>query len=124
MLVTTSRSDSEASDTKETAGISWDDHKNKPSSCSIIILISKSAPTDIGYILYITNQYSLFNSEVKLCRRSIQIRGRRFYSEGIGTIVIKLVNKRFIFLENNLFVPKLGYILVLAKKLVRNKFIG
>jgi hypothetical protein len=61
---------------------------------------------------------------VKLYRQSIQVRGRRFYLEGIGTIVIKLANKRFIFLENNLFVPKLGYIFVLVKKLVRNQFIS
>jgi hypothetical protein len=57
---------------------------------------------------------------VKPYRQNIQVKGRRFYLKGIGTIVIKLVNKRFIFLENNLFVPKLGYILVLAKRLVRN----
>jgi hypothetical protein len=57
---------------------------------------------------------------MKLYKRSIQVGGGRFYLEGIGIIVIKLANKRFIFLENNLFVSKLGYILVLAKKLVGN----
>jgi hypothetical protein len=75
---------------------------------------------DTGCTLYITNQCFLFNSEMKPCRRSIQVGGGRFYSEGIGIIVIKLANKRFIFLENNLFVPKLRYILVLVKKLVGN----
>jgi hypothetical protein len=54
MLVAVSRSDSEVSDTKETAGISWDDYKNKPSSF-IIIFIFKLVLADTGYILYITN---------------------------------------------------------------------
>jgi hypothetical protein len=123
MLVTTSRSNSEASNAEKTAGINWDDHKSKPSSF-IIILISKSAPADTRCILYIIDQRFLFNGEVKPCRRSIQVKGRRFYSEGIGIIIIKLANKRFIFLENSLFIFKLGYIFVLAKKLVRNQFIG
>jgi hypothetical protein len=57
---------------------------------------------------------------MKPYKRSIQVRGRRFYLKGIGTIVIKLANKRFIFLENSLFMLKLGYILVLVKKLVGN----
>jgi hypothetical protein len=48
----------------------------------------------------------------------------RFYSKEMGIIIIKLTNKRFIFLENNLFIFKLGYIFVLAKKLVRNQFIS
>jgi hypothetical protein len=113
-----------ASDTEETAGISWDDHKGKPSSFSIIILISESAPTDTRCTSYMTNQRSLFNREMKPYRRSIQVKGRRLYSEGIGIIIIKLANKRFIFLENSLFILKLGYILVLAKKLVRNQLIS
>jgi hypothetical protein len=54
MLVTISRSDSKASDTKKTTRISKDDHKDKLSSF-IIILISESALTDIRYTLYITN---------------------------------------------------------------------
>jgi hypothetical protein len=124
MLVTASRSDSEASDTKETAGINWGDYKNKPSSFFIIIPISESVLADTRYILYITNQYFLFNSEIKLYKQSIQIKGRRFYLEGIRIIIIKLANKQFIFLENSLFVPKLGYIFVLAKKSVRNQLIS
>jgi hypothetical protein len=70
---------------------------------------------DIRCTLYITNQYFLFNSEVKLYKRNIQVKGRRFYSERIGIIIIKLANKQFIFLENSLFVPKLGCIFVLVK---------
>jgi hypothetical protein len=93
MLVAASRSDSEASDTEETAGISWDDHKGKPSSFFTIIPISKSAPADTRYTSHITNQRSLFSSEIKPYRRSIQVGGRRFYLEGIGIIIIKLVNK-------------------------------
>jgi hypothetical protein len=61
---------------------------------------------------------------MKLYKRNIQVRGGKLYSKGIGIIIIKLANKQFIFLENNLFVPKLGYILVLVKKLVRNQLIG
>jgi hypothetical protein len=57
---------------------------------------------------------------MKPYKYSIQVKGRMFYLEGIGIIVIKLANRRFIFLENSLFIPKLGYILVLAKKLVGN----
>jgi hypothetical protein len=55
MLVITNRSNSEVSNTKKTARISWDDHKNKLSSFSIIILIFESALMDIRCILYITN---------------------------------------------------------------------
>jgi hypothetical protein len=55
MLVTASRSNSEASDAEETAGISWDDHKGKPSSFFIIIIIFESIPTNTRYILYIIN---------------------------------------------------------------------
>jgi hypothetical protein len=61
---------------------------------------------------------------MKLYKQSIQVRSRRLYSKEIRIIIIKLANKRFIFLKNNLFVPKLGYILVLAKKLVRNQLIS
>jgi hypothetical protein len=61
---------------------------------------------------------------MKPYKQNIQVKGGRFYLEGIGIIVIKLANKRFIFLENNLFVFKLGYIFVLVKKLVRNQLIG
>jgi hypothetical protein len=61
---------------------------------------------------------------MKLYKQSIQVRGGRFYLERIGIIIIKLINKRFIFLENSLFVFKLGYIFVLAKKLVRNQLIS
>jgi hypothetical protein len=61
---------------------------------------------------------------VKLYKQSIQIGGGKFYLEGIRIIIIKLTNKRFIFLENNLFIFKLGYIFILAKKLVGNQFIG
>jgi hypothetical protein len=37
--------------------------------------------------------------------------------------MIKLINKQFIFLENNLFIPNLKYIFILAKKLIGNKLI-
>jgi hypothetical protein len=57
---------------------------------------------------------------MKLYKQNIQVKGRRFYLKGIRIIIIKLVNKRFIFLENSLFMLKLGYILVLIKKLVGN----
>jgi hypothetical protein len=66
------------------------------------------------------DQYFLFSSKIKLYRQSIQVRGRRFCLEGIEIIIIKLANRRFIFLENNLFIFKLEYIFVLAKKLVKN----
>jgi hypothetical protein len=66
------------------------------------------------------DQCFLFNSEIKLYKQNIQVKNGRFYLEGIGIIIIKLVNKRFIFLENSLFVFKLGYIFVLVKKLIRN----
>jgi hypothetical protein len=61
---------------------------------------------------------------MKPYRRSIQVGGGKFYSERIRIIVIKLANGRFIFLENSLFMPRLGYIFVLAKKLVRNQLIS
>jgi hypothetical protein len=61
---------------------------------------------------------------MKLYKQNIQVKGRRLYLEGIGIIIIKLANRQFIFLENNLFVPKLGYIFVSAKKLVRNQLIS
>jgi hypothetical protein len=93
MLVAASRSDSEASNTEETARISWDDHKNKPSFFSIIIPIFELVLVDTGYILYITNQYSLFNNEIKPYRQNIQVRDKRLYLEGIGIIIIKLANK-------------------------------
>jgi hypothetical protein len=54
MLVTTSGSNSEASDTKKTTRISWDNHKDKP-SFFIIILISELVLADIRYTLYITD---------------------------------------------------------------------
>jgi hypothetical protein len=47
----------------------------------------------------------------------------RLFSENIKIIIIKLINKQFIFLENNLFMPNLEYIFILAKKLIKNKLI-
>jgi hypothetical protein len=49
--------------------------------------------------------------------------GGRFFSENIKIIIIKLVNKRFIFLKNNLFILNLGYIFISTKKLIKNKLI-
>jgi hypothetical protein len=49
--------------------------------------------------------------------------GRRLFSKNIKIIVIRLTNKRFIFLENNLFIFNLEYILVLAKKLIGDELI-
>jgi hypothetical protein len=61
---------------------------------------------------------------MKPYRRSIQIGGGRLYLEGIRIIIIKLINKRFIFLENSLFIFKLGYIFTLVNKLIKNQFIN
>jgi hypothetical protein len=49
--------------------------------------------------------------------------GGRLFLENIGTIIIKLTNKQFIFLENNLFIFNLGYIFVSAKKLIKNELV-
>jgi hypothetical protein len=61
---------------------------------------------------------------MKPYKRNIQVGGGKFYSERIRIIIIKLANKRFIFLKNNLFVLRLGYMFILAKKLVGNQFIS
>jgi hypothetical protein len=47
----------------------------------------------------------------------------KLFSENIKIIIIRLINKRFIFLENNLFIFNLKYIFILAKKLIKNKLI-
>jgi hypothetical protein len=52
MLVITSRSNSEVSDTEETTRISWDDHKGKLSFFFIIIFIFELAPADTRYTSY------------------------------------------------------------------------
>jgi len=49
---------------------------------------------------------------------------QRLWSDGIGTIVIKLENNRQVFLEDTLHVPGIGYTLVSAKKLLGSKLIG
>jgi hypothetical protein len=49
--------------------------------------------------------------------------GGKLFSENIKIIIIKLTNKRFIFLENNLFISNLEYIFILAKKLIKNELI-
>jgi hypothetical protein len=123
-LVAASRSDTEDFEADETARISWDKHTGKPSSFSIIILISESVLADTRYTFYITNQRFLFNGEMKLYRRSIQVGGGKLYSKRIRIIIIKLANKRFIFLENSLFIPRLKYMFVLVKKLIRNQLIS
>jgi hypothetical protein len=123
-LVAASRSNTKDSETNKTTRISLDKHTGKPSSFFIIISISESTPTDTRYISYIANQRFLFSGEMKLYRKNIQVGSGKFYLESIRIIVIKLANKRFIFLKNNLFIPRLRYIFVLIKKLVRNKFIG
>lgn len=42
----------------------------------------------------------------------------------IKIIIIKLVNRRFIFLEDNLFISNLGYIFILVRKLIGDNLIG
>jgi hypothetical protein len=49
--------------------------------------------------------------------------GKKFFSKNIKIIIIKLINKRFIFLKNNLFILNLKYIFVLVKKLIKNELI-
>ena len=110
-------------ETEETAGINWNNYKSKLNIFFIIIPISNLTFIDIRYILYIINQCLLFNSELKPYQKNIQVGGRRLYLKRIDIIIIKLINKKFIFLKNNLFIFNLEYIFVLTKKLVGNQFI-
>ena len=71
-----------------------------------------------------TDLDALFSEPLKPCRRSIQVSGGRLWSDGIGTIVIKLENNRQVFLEDALYVLGIGYTLVSAKKLLGSKLIG
>jgi len=95
--------------------ISW----KKQSEILIILTI-----ININYILHITNQASLFTSALKPYKRSIRVRGGKLWLIGIRIIIINPENKRFILLENTLFISNLGYIFILARKLAISKYIG
>jgi hypothetical protein len=64
-----------------------------------------------------TNADMLFSKAVKPCYKSIQVGGRRIWSDGLRTAVIKLFNRRKVFLADTLYVLGLGCTLLLAKKL-------
>ena len=71
-----------------------------------------------------TNLNTLFSELLRLCQRSIQVGGGHLWLDEIGTTVIKLENSRCIFLEDTLYVPGIGYMLVSAKKLLGLELIG
>jgi hypothetical protein len=71
-----------------------------------------------------TDADALFSKAVKPCCRSIQVGGRRIWSDGVRTAAIKLSNRRKVFLADTLCVPGLGCTLLSAKKLSSSGLIG
>jgi hypothetical protein len=64
-----------------------------------------------------TDQLNLFRGPLtKIKRRTIKVRGRRLYSDKIGTVEIKVAGV-FLLLLNTLYVKGLGINLLLSQKI-------
>lgn len=90
--------------------------------------IRKSTPhtwaLDTGASSPMTDQLHLFRDLKPISRVSIQVGGGMLYSRQKGTALVNAVDGSSCYLENVLYVPKLGVNLVSAKKLCKGGYRG
>jgi hypothetical protein len=122
-----SSTDSESKDPQD----SDDDETTKPKTEKVMLSkesIRKSTPhiwaLDTGASSPMTDQLHLFRDLRPISKVSIQVGGGMLYSRLRGTALVSATDGTSCYLDNVLYVPKLGVNLVSAKKLCKGGYRG
>ena len=121
--------DAESNDEADLISLDGDDSEQKGKTAAISKKAASKIPSskwvaDSGALLYITDQFKLFNSPlVYIRRRTIKVGGGKLYADYIGEIIFKAESKK-VTLLNVYYVPGLKVNLLSGKKLCKSGLEG